>query len=138
MSSAGEAHEPKARSRRRPDVTVDTARPQGGGRTAPGDAPAPARQWPILLVLGIAAVGLVVVAADAFRVGCLLVACALLLGGVLRWTLPRVGMLAVRSRFTDVVTYGVMGLGIALLALSAQPNPWLEIPFVKEILHSTV
>ncbi|MEU9855952.1 hypothetical protein AB0E19_22000, partial [Streptomyces sp. NPDC047974] len=39
-------------SRRPPTVTTDTARPEGGGRAAGGDAPAPARQWPLLLVLG--------------------------------------------------------------------------------------
>ncbi|CAM5421115.1 hypothetical protein SVIOM342S_04636 [Streptomyces violaceorubidus] len=52
--------------------------------------------------------------------------------------LPDVGMLAVRSRFTDIVTYGVFGLSIALLALMAQPDPVLEIPFLKDTLHFTV
>nr|WP_257139009.1 hypothetical protein [Streptomyces sp. rh34] len=35
------------RSRRFPRFTRDTARPEGGGRAASGDAPAPARQWPV-------------------------------------------------------------------------------------------
>ncbi|MFC7217405.1 DUF3017 domain-containing protein [Streptomyces polyrhachis] len=136
-SQAGDPAE-HPRSRRRPDVTVDTSRPEGGGRTASGESPAPARQWPILLVLGLTAAGLAVVAADSFRIGCLIIAGALLLGGALRWLLPNVGMLAVRSRFTDVVTYGVLGTSIALLALAALPDPWIHLPFVKEILHSTV
>ena len=54
----------------------------------------------------------------------MLIGVALLAGAVLRWVLPDVGMLAVRSRFTDMVTYGVLGVAIVLLALMAQPNPW--------------
>ncbi|MQY16790.1 hypothetical protein SRB5_69930 [Streptomyces sp. RB5] len=126
-----------ASSGRHPDVTVDTATPEGGRRLADGTAPAPARQWPILLVLGVAAIGLGIVAADHFRVGCLVLAGAILLGGVLRGTLPRVGMLAVRTRFTDIVTYAVLGVSIALLALAAQPDG-IEIPFLTSILHSTL
>ena len=49
-----------------------------------------------------------------------------------------VGMLAVRSRFTDVITYGVLGTAIVLLALMAQPNPILEIPFLEEVIRFTV
>lgn len=47
-------------------------------------------------------------------------------------------MLAVRSRFTDMVTYGLLGLVIIMLALMTQPKPWLEIPFLEDIVHSTV
>ncbi|MGI5457228.1 DUF3017 domain-containing protein [Streptomyces sp. CA-249302] len=129
---------PRRATRRFPLFTRDTARPEGGGRAAPGDAPAPARQWPILVVLGLAALGLLLTALDLFRVGCLLVGVALLVGGVMRWVLPSVGMLAVRSRFTDIATYGVLGLAIVLMALMVQPNPWLQIPFLKDTLHFTV
>ncbi|MEV0176684.1 DUF3017 domain-containing protein [Streptomyces sp. NPDC050803] len=129
---------PRRATRRFPLFTRDTARPEGGGRAAPGGAPAPARQWPVLLVLGLVGVGLLVTALDAFRAGTLLIGAALLGGGVLRWLLPDVGMLAVRSRFTDILTYGVLGSAIALLALMVQPNPWLEIPFLKDTLHFTV
>ncbi|MBE8474354.1 DUF3017 domain-containing protein [Streptomyces justiciae] len=129
---------PRRTTRRFPLFTKDTARPEGGGRAAPGDAPAPARQWPILAVLATVAVGLLVIASDQFRIGSLLVGAGLLAGGVLRWLLPDVGMLAVRSRFTDIVTYGVLGAAIALLAMMAQPNPWLVIPFLKDTLHFTV
>ncbi|MFJ5828638.1 DUF3017 domain-containing protein [Streptomyces sp. NPDC093089] len=125
-----------------PTLTTDTARPEGGGRAAPGDAPAPARQWPLLTVLALAGLGLVVVGTDpfphAFRVGAMLVGAALLLGAVLRQVLPSVGMLAVRSRFTDLITYGVMGALIVFLALMVQPGPWLRIPFLEDVLHLTV
>jgi hypothetical protein len=129
---------PRRTTRRFPLFTRDTARPEGGGRAAPGDAPAPARQWPILAVLGVVALGLLLTALDAFRYGTLLIGCALVAGAVLRWVLPDVGMLAVRSRFTDIVTYGGLGLAIVLLALMVQPNPWLQIPFLKDTLHFTV
>ncbi|WP_229891015.1 DUF3017 domain-containing protein [Streptomyces mashuensis] len=125
-------------SRRPPKLTRDTARPEGGGRAAPGDAPAPARQWPLLAVLGTTGLGLLIVAFDAFRVGTLVVGLALIGGAALRWALPSVGMLAVRSRFTDLFTYGGLGLAIVLLALMAQPHPWLKIPFLDEVLHFTV
>ena len=125
-------------TRRFPLFTRDTARPEGGGRAASGAAPAPARQWPVLVVLGTVAFGLLLTALDAFRIGILLIGIALLAGAVLRWMLPSVGLLAVRSRFTDISTYGVLGLVIVLLALMAQPHPWLEIPFLKDTLHSTV
>ncbi|MFF9816862.1 DUF3017 domain-containing protein [Streptomyces sp. NPDC014006] len=129
---------PRRTTRRFPLFTRDTARPEGGGRAAGGDAPAPARQWPMLAVLGLVAVGLLVTALGAFRIGTLLIGAALLGGAVLRWLLPGVGMLAVRSRFTDIVTYGVLGAAIVLLALMAQPKPWLQIPFLKDTLHYTV
>ncbi|MCX4586491.1 DUF3017 domain-containing protein [Streptomyces sp. NBC_01481] len=133
---------PKAPSRRPPSLTRDTARPEGGGRAAPGDASAPARQWPLLTVLALAGLGLVVVGtdafADAFRVGTILIGVALITGAVLRRILPSVGMLAVRSRFTDMVTYGLLGTVIVLIALVTQPNPWLDVPFLEDAVHFTV
>ncbi|MFF3203161.1 DUF3017 domain-containing protein [Streptomyces sp. NPDC002962] len=128
---------PRRTTRRFPLFTRDTARPEGGGRAAPGDALA-ARQWPIIVVLGIVALGLLVTALDVFRIGTILIGVGLLVGAGLRWLLPGVGMLAVRSRFTDIVTYTVLGTAIVLLALMAQPNPWLQIPFLKDTLHFTV
>ncbi|MFJ6554130.1 DUF3017 domain-containing protein [Streptomyces luteogriseus] len=129
---------PRRVTRRFPLFTKDTARPEGGGRAAAGDAPAPARQWPVLAVLGLAGLGLLVTAFGQFRIGTLLIGVALLGGGAMRWLLPGVGMLAVRSRFTDIVTYGLLGTVIVLLALMAQPNPLLQIPFLKDTLHFTV
>jgi hypothetical protein len=135
--SAGEDPGRKT-TRRFPRITRDTARPEGGGRAASGAAPAPARQWPLLVVLAGVALGLLLTALDLFRAGTLLIGAALLAGAVMRWILPSVGMLAVRSRFTDIATYGVLGLVIALLAMMAQPDPWLRIPFLKGILHFTL
>ncbi|MFG2650042.1 DUF3017 domain-containing protein [Streptomyces sp. NPDC048436] len=129
---------PKKATRRFPLFTRDTARPEGGGRAAPGDAPAPARQWPLLSVLSTVGLGLLLTAFDVFRVGTILIGLALVGGAVMRWALPSVGMLAVRSRFTDMVTYGVLGVAIVLLALMAQPDPLLEIPFLGDTLHRTI
>ncbi|MDH6568286.1 hypothetical protein M2160_003307 [Streptomyces sp. SAI-117] len=129
---------PRRATRRFPLFTRDTARPEGGGRAAPRDAPAPARQWPVLSVLAVVGLGLLLTALDQFRWGTLFIGLALLAGAVLRWLLPDVGMLAVRSRFTDIATYGVLGTAIVLLAMMVQPNPWLEIPFLKDTLHFTV
>ncbi|WP_433402221.1 DUF3017 domain-containing protein [Streptomyces sp. CA-146814] len=137
----GEPPAPR-RTRRFPLFTRDTARPEGGGRAAPRDAPAPARQWPLLTVLGAAGVGLLVVAldpfAEAFRIGTILIGVALIAGAVLRWVVPSVGMLAVRSRFTDLVTYGLMGTLIVLLALVAQPKPWLDVPILEDAVRFTI
>ncbi|WP_344425840.1 DUF3017 domain-containing protein [Streptomyces lavendulocolor] len=133
---------PGSGSRRPPTVTRDTARPEGGGRAAPGDAPAPARQWPLLTVLGVTALGLLVVGFDPFpqasRIGSMLIGVALLTGAALRRALPSVGMLAVRSRFTDMAAYGVLGTGIVLLSLMTQPAPWLEIPFLEDAVRFAV
>ncbi|MBD0738073.1 hypothetical protein BGM09_32855 [Streptomyces sp. CBMA29] len=115
-----------------------TARPEGGGRAAGKDAPAPARQWPILLVICGAAVGLIVTATGAFRAGAIVIGASLLVGAALRWGVTAVGMLAVRSRFTDVITYGLFGLAIVLLALMAQPDPLIRIPFLEDIIHFSV
>ncbi|MET9655850.1 DUF3017 domain-containing protein [Streptomyces sp. NPDC006510] len=141
--TAGEAAAGGARpSRRFPSLTRDTARPEGGGRAASGDAPAPARQWPLLAVLCTAGAGLLIVAVDpfaeAFRIGTMLIGVALIGGAVLRLVVPSVGMLAVRSRFTDLVTYGLLGFLIVMLALVAQPKPWLDIPFLEQLVHFTI
>ncbi|MFI5683589.1 DUF3017 domain-containing protein [Streptomyces sp. NPDC051636] len=138
ISAPGAEGRPKRATRRFPLFTRDTAPPEGGGRAASRDAPAPARQWPMLVVLSVVALGLLLTVFDLFRLGTLLVGSALLAGAVLRWVLPGVGMLAVRSRFTDIVTYGALGLAIVLLAMMAQPRPWLEIPFLKDTLHFTL
>lgn len=133
---------PRRTTRRFPLFTRDTARPEGGGRAARGDAPAPARQWPLLGVLSLTGIGLLIVGtnafADAFRVGTMLIGAALILGAVLRRVTPSVGMLAVRSRFTDMITYGLLGTVIVLLALVVQPKPWLDVPFLEDAVHFTV
>ncbi|MFJ6719398.1 DUF3017 domain-containing protein [Streptomyces sp. NPDC091259] len=134
--AAGDEGAPK--SRRFPSVTRDTARPEGGGRAAPGDAPAPARQWPMLSVLGATAAGLLTTALGQARVGCLIIGVALIAAAVMRRVLPSVGMLAVRSRFTDLLTYGALGVAITLLALVMEPRPWVHIPFLETAVRFTV
>lgn len=141
-SASGAGGSGGARRGRRFSLTRDTARPEGGGRAAGGDAPAPARQWPLLAVLCTAAAGLLIVAADpfeqAFRIGTILIGVALIGGAVLRLLVPSVGMLAVRSRFTDLVTYGLLGVLIVMLSLMAQPKPWLDIPLLEDAVHFTI
>ncbi|UZJ29947.1 DUF3017 domain-containing protein [Streptomyces endophytica] len=132
------ASEPQRSSRRFPTLTRDTARPEGGGRAASGEHSAPARQWPLLTVMGGVAVGLLLVAFDAFRIGTLIVGLSLLGGAALRWALPSVGMLAVRSRFTDLATYGGLGFVIVVLSMMVQPKPWIHVPFLDDIVHFTV
>ncbi|MFI0779984.1 DUF3017 domain-containing protein [Streptomyces sp. NPDC021212] len=126
------------KSRRFPLITRDTARPQGGGRAAPGSAPATARQWPFLAVVGGVALGLLIVSLDGFRLGTALIGLSLLAGAALRWALPEVGMLAVRSRFTDLLTYGGLGAVILLLSLMVQPDPLIKLPFLQDVVHFTV
>jgi hypothetical protein len=89
-------------------------------------------------VLGGVALGLLLTAEGTFRAGIVLIGASLLTGGLLRWLMPSVGMLAVRSRFTDVITYVVLGTVIVLLALMAQPDPVLELPFLENIVRFSV
>jgi hypothetical protein len=124
-----------ARGSRFPEITRDTARPEGGGRAAGGAHPAPARQWPLLTVLGGVGLGLAITTAGDFRVGLILVGLFMLLGGAMRRLLPSVGMLAVRSRFTDLITYGAVGVAIILLSLMVQPDPILHIPFLESLVR---
>ncbi|MEW2136973.1 DUF3017 domain-containing protein [Streptomyces sp. NPDC005409] len=126
------------RSRRFPSVTRDTARPEGSGRAVPGAVSTPARQWPMLSVLTATAAGLLTTALGQPRIGCLVIGVALIAASVLRRVLPSVGMLAVRSRYTDMITYGVLGVAITLLALVMEPKPWLDIPFLESAVRFTV
>jgi Protein of unknown function (DUF3017) len=73
---------------------------------------------PMALVIIGAGVGLVVIAMHHFRWGSLAVAAAVLGGALFRLVLPTrtAGLLAVRSRFTDVVTMGVIGGALLVLA----------------------
>ncbi|MFD8148819.1 DUF3017 domain-containing protein [Streptomyces sp. NPDC059708] len=127
-----------ARSRRFPAVTQDTARPEGAGRAIPGAVSTPARQWPMLSVLAATAVGLLTTAMGHPRIGCLVIGIALIAASVMRRALPSVGMLAVRSRFTDMVTYGLLGVAITLLALVIEPKPLLHLPFLETAVRFTV
>ncbi|MBA3618097.1 MAG: DUF3017 domain-containing protein [Acidothermales bacterium] len=76
------------------------------------------REWPLLLVLAVAATGLVIAALANFRTGSLVVAIALLLAAALRVVLPQrdAGLLAVRRRSVDVLTLGLLGTALGFLA----------------------
>jgi Protein of unknown function (DUF3017) len=78
------------------------------------------RQWPLTAVIVVVAVGLLLVAAEQWRRGLVVMGLALLGAGLLRLLLPvrRVGFLAVRSRPVDVALTGAAGLALVLLALN--------------------
>jgi hypothetical protein len=80
------------------------------------------RNLPLILVLALAATGVAYAAAvpPHWLRGVLLLAAAMVLGGVLRLVLParQAGLLAVRSRFTDVLCYAGSGAAIVLFGLA--------------------
>lgn len=120
------------RSRRRPVKTTGTLPPEGSGPAMDHRHTLPIRQWPITLVLAVVGIGLEVTVASDFRYGLLVIGSGLLLGAVLRALVPEVGLLAVRSRFTDVLVLLFLGLAIVLLALVAQPDPWLQASVLED------
>ncbi|MDH6124195.1 DUF3017 domain-containing protein [Kitasatospora sp. GP82] len=122
-----------SRSRRRPVKTTGTLPPEGSAAALGRSHVLPVRQWPITLVLGVACLGLAITWFGDFKPGLLTVGCSLLLGAVLRLTLPEVGMLAVRSRFTDISVLAFLGGVIVLLTLVAQPDPWLHLSVLDNI-----
>ncbi|MFJ6214452.1 DUF3017 domain-containing protein [Streptomyces sp. NPDC092296] len=122
----------RSRSRRRPPLETTGTLPPEGAAAAAGRS-RPLGQWPISLVTLVVAAGLVLTTSDGFRVGALAVGGALLLGALLRLLLREVGMLAVRSRFTDVSVLCVLGGAIVLLALMGQPDPWIHIPVLDRV-----
>jgi hypothetical protein len=118
-------------TRRFPVVTRDTARPEGGRRAMGAEHAAPYRQWPLLAVCCGVLIGLLVTIGD-FRAGTLIIGLSLLAAAVMRRTMPSVGMLAVRSSFTDMLTYATLGIAIAMLGLMVQPAVF---PVLDEIVH---
>ncbi|MQA83313.1 MAG: DUF3017 domain-containing protein [Streptosporangiales bacterium] len=78
---------------------------------------------PFLLILIGVAVGLATVGMHHFKRGSVLIAAALMLGAVLRLVLPerQAGLLAVRGRAFDVLTFVALGAGIALMAVVVPP-----------------
>ncbi|NYJ04711.1 hypothetical protein GGQ55_000989 [Geodermatophilus daqingensis] len=78
------------------------------------------RQLPLLAVLVAVGVGLLMVTFEHWRKGLVVVGVALVGGAVLRLLLPvrRVGFLAVRSRWVDVVLLAGTGLALAVIALA--------------------
>lgn len=77
-------------------------------------------EWPMLLVLAIAVVGLLRVATAHWREGSVLLGGALLVAAALRAALPpdRAGLLAIRSRVVDILAYSTLGLAVVLLAVT--------------------
>jgi hypothetical protein len=78
-----------------------------------------ARQLPLLVVLVVTALGLIVVAADHWARGTLILAAALILAAGLRLALPerRAGLLVVRSRTFDVAA--LTGTAAAMIVIAA-------------------
>lgn len=82
------------------------------------------REWPLILVLTIAATSLWIVTDNHFKRGTVLFGLAILLAAFLRAVLPNgaAGMLRVRSRFVDVLTMAALG-GCTLVAAVIVPPP---------------
>jgi len=80
-------------------------------------------QWPITLVLSGVAVSMVLIAMDYFRRGSIVLSASVLLAAFLRLLLPDAdaGMLVVRSRRVDVITLGVLGVGLTVFTFWVPP-----------------
>ena len=124
---------PAPKSRRHPVATTGIFPPEGSAAVGGDSLPVPVRQWPIVIVLTMVGVGLAVTALNQFRPGVVTIGVALLVGCALRIALPEVGMLAVRTRFTDIAVMGLLGVAIILLALASEPDPVITLPLVNEI-----
>jgi len=81
------------------------------------------RQWPLLVVLFLFAVGLALIAASHWRRGAMIIGGAVGLAGLMRLVLPGrvVGLLAVRGRLWDAALTGLAGLAIIVLSLVVPP-----------------
>lgn len=90
--------------------------------------PRPPRRWlwrlPITVVLVCVAASVVVVALGHFRLGAISLGSSVLLATLLRAVLPDPysGMLAVRGRWADVITLGVLGIALLVFAM------WVPLP----------
>jgi hypothetical protein len=78
-----------------------------------------------LAVLATAAVGLGIVVAVSWRGGLFVISAALVLAAVARALIPDAmsGMLKVRARWIDVLTYGVLGAGLFAVVFSVSGGP---------------
>ncbi|WP_370542042.1 DUF3017 domain-containing protein [Amycolatopsis sp. FDAARGOS 1241] len=94
------------------------------------DRPRPSRPWTVHVPFGV--VVLLVLAAALrilqyhWREGAVLVGVALLVGGLLRAVLPedRVGLLAIRGKVVDVVTYAALCAAVFYIALTITGGPF--------------
>lgn len=82
------------------------------------------RQWPLLVVIVGVGVGLLLVAAERWRSGLVVMGLALVLAGLFRLLLPlrRIGFLAVRSRAIDVTLTTGVGIAVVVIALATPTN----------------
>jgi hypothetical protein len=97
------------------------------------------RQVPTLAVLAVGATGLGFVFADGeYERGAVVFAAAICLAAVLRAVLPDrwAGLLRVRSRWMDVTTLAILGVG-ALLAALALINDWDADPLLRWFRDAT-
>jgi len=76
------------------------------------------REWPIIIVLIGVGIALVMIAADYFRRGSIVLAGSVLLAAFLRLLLPsdEAGMLVVRSKRIDVAVLGTLGIALTVFA----------------------
>ncbi len=88
-----------------------------------GRSPGWLREWPIIVVLAGVAVAMILIALDSFRRGSVVLSASVLLAAFLRLLLPDsdAGMLAVRSKKIDVVTLGLLGVGITVFTFWVPP-----------------
>ncbi|WP_436773363.1 DUF3017 domain-containing protein [Yinghuangia sp. YIM S09857] len=87
------------------------------------------REWPAVLVLALLAGSLVIAALFGFRSATLMIGGTLGVAAILRIFVREVGILAVRSRFTDVMVMLVLGGAVVMLGLSVPP-PLVDLPWV--------
>ena len=113
-------------------MTGPPTRPTPRAAPRPGTTPRPPlylrrplvagflRQWPLLVVIVAVGIGLLLVAAERWRSGLVVMGLALVLAGVLRLLLPlrRIGFLAVRSRPGDGGLPLTGGVTVAAIALA--------------------
>ena len=81
------------------------------------------REWPITLVLAGVAVAMIFIAMDSFRRGSVVLSASVLLAAFLRLLLPDAdaGMLAVRTKKVDVITLGLLGIGVTVFTFWVPP-----------------
>lgn len=82
-------------------------------------------QLVFVLVMAVVAAGMVRIAQYHWREGTVIIGGALLLAAGLRAILPpeRTGLLGIRRRALDVLTYGVFGLMMLIVALTIIGGP---------------
>ena len=82
------------------------------------------RQWPLLVVLVLVAIGVWLIVVSHWRRGAMMIGGATGLAGLMRLVLPErvIGLLAVRGRFWDTAVTGLAGLAIIVLALVVPPS----------------